>query len=133
MRLKLIVTAWTAALMFACVSHEGTYSPDCIAFEGSNIQLNDGQFVWEKFTDAVKVDDDGNVINQFPGYPLRGTYRVDGQEVQMQAESSAAIAPMYLHRDGDRQYLLTTEQWQAREATGEFSGCALVLGGKHGI
>jgi len=119
--------ACIATLLFGCAPHEGTYSPDCAAFEGSNIQLNDGRFVWEKFTDAIKVDDDGNVVNQFPGYPLRGTYRIAGETVHMQVESGAAIEPMYLHTDGARQYLLTAEQWQAQKATGKYSGCALLL------
>lgn len=126
MRFRLIVTACIATLLFGCASHEGTYSPDCTAFEGSNIQLSDGQLVWEKFTDAVKVDDDGKVVNQFPGYPLRGTYRIDGETVHMRDESGEAVALMYLHREGDREYLLTAEQWKAREATGKYSGCALL-------
>lgn len=129
MRLNLIVTAWIGAVLSGCASHEGTYSPSCIAFEGSNIQLSDGRFAWEKFTDAVVVDDDGNVVNQFPGYPLRGTYRVEGNAVHMQADSGMATAPMYLHSDGDREYLLSAEQWKAAEASGEYAECALVLGG----
>ena len=127
MRLKLFVTIWIGASLSGCASHDGTYSPDCAAFEGSNIRLSDGEFVWEKFTDAIKVDDDGNAMNQFPGYPLRGTYRIAGETVHMQVESGAVIEPMYLHADGDRQYLLTAVQWKARKAMGKYSGCALLL------
>ena len=78
---RVISTTLSAVFLFGCVSHEGTYSPDCIAYAGSNISLSDGQFVWEKFTDEVVVDDDGKIINQFPGFPMRGSYRVDGKTV----------------------------------------------------
>ena len=78
--------ALTAALLFGCVSHEGTYSPDCIAYAGSNNRLGDGQFVWRKFTDSVVVDDAGEVVNQFPGYPMRGIYRIDGQTLYIESD-----------------------------------------------
>jgi hypothetical protein len=69
---RFVLSALVATLLSACVSHEGTYSPGCIAYVGSNITLSDGQFVWEKFTDEVVVNDDGEIVDQFPGYPLRG-------------------------------------------------------------
>ena len=47
------MTTLIATLLFGCASHDGTYSPGCIAYEGSKISLSDGQFVWEKFTDSV--------------------------------------------------------------------------------
>jgi hypothetical protein len=118
-----------AILLAACASHEGTYSPACVAYAGSNIVLSSGQFVWEKFTDSVVVDDDGKVVNQFPGYPMQGNYRIEGQTVYMQAASGESLANMYLHRDGDRRYLLTAEQSEALEKTGNYADCALVLGG----
>ena len=119
----------TAVLLVACVSHEGTYSPDCIAYAGSNISLNDGQFVWEKFTDAVVVDEDGNIVNQFPGYPMRGSYRIEGQIVHMKSDAGDAMQEMYLHTQDKRQYLLTAEQFEAWQKSGEHADCALMLKG----
>ena len=50
------------ALSFCgCVSSEGRYSPDCIAFAGDTIELADGRFEWDKFTDQVRMDDNGKV------------------------------------------------------------------------
>jgi len=116
------------AVLFGCVSHEGTYSPDCIAYAGSNIRLSDGQFVWEKFTDSVVLDDAGEVVNQFPGYPMRGTYRIDEQTLYMESDAGESLENMYLHQRNNRQYLLTVEQFEAWEKTGAHADCALMLG-----
>ena len=123
------VTVLAACLLTACVSHEGIYSPGCAAYAGSNIELHAGQFVWEKFTDSVVVDDEGEIVNQFPGYPVQGSYRIDGQTVIMETAAGEALANMYFHQRGERRYLLTAEQNEAWKKTGEYSDCPLVLGG----
>jgi len=129
MTFRVISALVTAILLFGCVSHEGTYSPDCIAYAGSNISLSDGQFIWEKFTDAVVVDEDGEIVNQFPGYPMRGSYRIEGQIVQMESDAGVSMEKMYLHTRDNRQYLLTAEQFEAWEKAGEPADCALMLNG----
>ena len=126
------MTALIAVLLCACASHEGTYSPGCIAYEGSKVSLSDGQFVWEKFTDSVVVDDTGNVVNQFPAYPLQGSYRIEGHAVYLQAASGESLVTMYLQQRDGRHYLLTAEQFEAWEETGHNAACALVLGGYTG-
>jgi len=118
-----------AVLLVGCVSHEGTYSPSCIAYAGSNITLSDGQFVWEKFTDEMVVNAEGEVVDRFPGYPLRGTYRVNGQMVLMESEQGEQMESMYLSRQGDRNYLYTAMQFEVLEASGKSPECALSLGG----
>ena len=120
----------TAALLFAaCASHDGMYSPSCTAYAGNNIELSGGYFTWAKFTDSVVVDDDGKVVNQFPGYPLSGNYRIDGESVFLESSSGEPVATMHLYQHADRSYLLTAEQQQDRESTGKLPECALVLGG----
>ncbi len=126
---RIILCTLTAILLFGCVSHEGTYLPDCIAYAGSNIILDDGQFVWEKFTDSVVVDEDGEIVNQFPGYPMRGSYRIDGQTLYMESGAGETMDKMYLHRRDNRQYLLTAEQFEAWQTTGKHADCALMLDG----
>ena len=124
------ITALSAIgiLLSSCVPHEGMYSPACVAFEGSNIELRGGVFNWEKFSDQVIVDSAGNVVNQFPDYPLRGSYRIEDQIVHMTKQSGEEMAPMYLRREGEAQLLLTSEQVQAWEATGKYADCVLTLG-----
>lgn len=128
-----ILTLFTlAALVSGCVSYEGTYSPDCIAFQGSNVQLRNGRFVWEKFTDQVLVDDQGNVINQFPGYPKQGSYRIEDQIVHLETDGGERMESMYLHERDNHFYLLTQAQFEAWENTGKEADCPLMLGGNSG-
>lgn len=124
---RVIPTVLLAALLFGCVSHEGTYSPGCVAYAGSNITLDDSKFVWEKYTDQVVVDDGGEVVNQFPGYPMRGSYRIDGQLVYMETNEGDSLENMYLQRRDDHYYLLTAAQFAAWEQTGNYADCTLLL------
>ncbi len=121
------MTAVVVALLFGCVSHDGTYLPGCQAYAGSSIKLSGGQFVWEKFTDSVVLDDAGNVVNQFPGFPLQGSYRIDGQTLNLEVASGESLPKMYLQQRDKRHYLLTAEQFETWESTGKHDDCALVL------
>ncbi len=127
MNLRFVAITLLAVLLSACPSHEGTYSPSCIAYAGSNITLNDGQFVWEKFTDALVVDDEGNLVNQFPGYPMRGSYRVEGQAVYLEPDTGGSLQHMYLHRHRNNYYLLTADEFKLWEKTGNIADCTLQL------
>ena len=126
---RIITTALIASVSFGCATHEGTYSPGCMAYAGSTISLNDGQFTWEKFTDEVTVDDGGEVINPFPGYPLHGSYRIEGQTVYMESDAGEVMDNLYLREHDRRYYLLTSKQREVAEKTGNFDECALTLGG----
>ena len=121
-----------AALLSGCLPHEGTYLPGCIAYVGDKITLGDGQFVWEKFTDERKVNEQGEIIDPFPGYPMKGSYRIDGQSVHMTPESGAAVQPMFLHEEDGRHHLLTADEFAAWEATGSYAECALQLISENG-
>lgn len=123
-----IIVALTAVVSIGCAPYEGSYAPDCIAYEGNRIDLNDGRFVWEKFSDQVFVNDDGEVVNQFPGYPMTGTYRIDGKSIHMESDTGAPVQSMYLHQRDKRHYLLTAEQSAELEKSGNYAECALILG-----
>ena len=129
MNIRLVVTALISILLFGCKSYVGTYSPSCVAFSGNKISLNKGEFVWEKFTDMVVLDDDGNSINQFPGYPMQGIYRVEGQTVIMQSAAGEALHNMYLQKNNESLHLLTEDELKSLGKTGEYPYCSLVLGG----
>lgn len=116
-------------LLTACATHEGIYSPACMAYAGDRIELRNTRFSWEKFTDSVVVDNKGRAVNQFPGYPILGHYRVEGQTVLMETAAGKALANMYLHPVDSRLYLLTEQQHEMAEQSGEVDQCALVLGG----
>ena len=112
----------------ACSSIEGRYTPDCTAYAGNRITLEDGRFVWEKFTDTVIVSDAGEVVDQFPDYPMRGRYRVDGQTVYFEPETGDAPAPLHLRQEDERVFLLTKSQNESWLNAGERPRCPLVLG-----
>ena len=116
-----------AILLFSCKPYEGNYLPSCVAFEGSNIELIDGRFLWEKFTDQVFVDDDGEIVNSFPGYPMKGVFRIDGQSVHLKSDTGESLPSMFLHERNKRHYLLTAEQFAQLKTGGTFPECALVL------
>ncbi len=129
MKIRLVLTALVSILLFGCKSYDGTYSPSCVAFAGNKISLNNGEFVWEKFTDMVVLDDDGNSINQFPGYPMQGTYRIEGQTVIMESAAGEKIQNMYLQMSNESLHLLTADELKSLGETGEYPYCSLVLDG----
>lgn len=127
MKIQLALMVLLASSLASCVSNDGTYSPGCIAYAGNKITLDDGQFVWEKFTDEVVVNEAGEVVDQFPGYPLRGKYSIDGQSVQMTSAAGETLQTMYLHSHEGRRYLLSNEENSTWQATGSYANCALQL------
>ncbi len=126
------MTARNIALLLAvfvlagCKDYEGTYSPGCVAFAGSNVRLADEQFTWDKFTDQVIVDDHGNVVDQFPGYPKRGSYRIDGKTLHFEPDTGESLPTMHVLRLRDETYLLTAQQFETWEKTGQYDVCALM-------
>lgn len=114
----------------ACASHEGTYSPACIAFAGDEIELDDGRIRWDKFTDQVVIDDHGETVDQFPDYPKGADYRIDGNRLIIESSSGMPVDTLFLLRRDRSVYLLTPQQHDEWRQTGEYPECALVLGGR---
>jgi len=96
-----------------------------MAHVGSRIQLNDSEFVWEKFTDQASVDEDGNKIDPFPGYPRRGTFRIDGHGIVLNFDDDESVDTLQVREHQGRHLLLTKPQAEAWDATGELDACAL--------
>ena len=117
-----------AMLMWGCVSWEGTYAPACTAYAGSRIELAGGRFEWDRYTDQVVIGDDGKPVDPFPGYPLRGSYRIEGRTVLMTTADGEALAPMHLLRDAGTVFLYTAAEFDAFLANGERASCPLALG-----
>ena len=132
MRPRIYITTLIAVVLCGCASHEGTYSPACVAYAGSKISLDDGRFVWERFTDSVVLDDAGSVVNQFPGYPKQGDFRIEGRTLFLESGSGEPAVEMHLRSESGHHYLLTADQFAAWERSGEYAECALILGGASG-
>ena len=127
---RIAATLALTCLAAGCASIEGSYTPDCIAFSGNDIRLDRGRFVWDKFTDQVLVNDAGEVIDQYPEYPMRGRYRLEGQTIHFDSYTGEPLPSMLLRREGDRTYLLTDSQHEAWLNANQRPRCPLVLGGR---
>jgi len=108
-----------------CRDFEGDYAPGCQAYAGSRIQLADGNYVWERFTDARRVDAEGNVIDPYPGYPKRGRYERSGPAFRLLDADGETLATYHLHESDSGLLLLTAEQQAAWEADGSYPDCPL--------
>ena len=132
MTMKALLSLPFLAACSGCVTSAadvaGTYAPSCVAFEGSTIELSDGRFTWNKFTDEVTVDDAGNEIDPFPGFPVRGTYVVNSDVLRLTTDIGELAAALHLvHRPG-QVYLLTDTEFEAWQKGGTVPNCALLLG-----
>ncbi len=114
-----------AVLLSACAPHAGRYVPDCTAFAGSVVSLDGSSFVWERFTDEVRVDESGNKIDPYPDYPKHGTYRKEGSALYLETNIGDPVATLYLHKDAESYRLLTVEEHNAWERSGEYARCVL--------
>ena len=119
------------AVTAGCANHAditGTYLPSCVAFAGSRIELSEDRFAWHKFTDEVRVDDSGNVVDPFPGFPVRGSYVIDGETLRLTTDAGELAGEMHLVRRPGQVYLLTTAEFDAWVRDGAVPDCALLLG-----
>ena len=122
---RLLAAATIAVTAAACMTHEGRYEPGCTAYAGSTIALSGGSFVWDRFTDQIEIGADGKPVDPYPGYPKRGTYRLDGRIVAMTADGGERLEDLYLHRDGATYLLLTAADHAAWESGGTYPDCPL--------
>lgn len=125
MNQRLPVIVFLIFLLTACVSIEGVYLPDCEAYTGSEIRLADGRFHWSKFTDQVVIDEYGNKVDPFPGLPLEGEYRAQGQTVTLTSDNGQPADTLYLFKESGAVYLLTASEKAGVDAGGERPRCAL--------
>jgi len=108
-------------------SVEGRFLPACTAYAGDSLTLDGGRYTWDKFTDEVKVDADGNAIDQFPGYPRSGSFDIDNDRLVFAADDGNAPPFLRLARVDSRVFLLTTQEFSDWQSAGEIPACALVL------
>jgi hypothetical protein len=130
MKLKEPVLVCSFAIAAGCAADTdiaGTYQPSCVAFEGNTIELSENRFTWDKFTDEVRVDDVGDVIDPFPGFPVRGSYNVEDDVLRLTTDVGELAAELHLVRRPDQVYLLTDAEFDAWQNDGTVPNCALLL------
>ena len=107
------------------VSMHGMYVPSCAMYEGETVELQHGEYTWDRFTDTRSVDDSGNLVDPFPDHPMTGSYERQGTKVSMKLTNSGADRSFVLLATADSAYLLTTDEHDAFLASGEIARCAL--------
>ena len=122
---KRIAILLAALLCSACADLNGVFEPDCIAMEGDRFVFAGSAFEWHKFTDERRIDADGNVIDPFPGYPLKGTVVLRGSTVELTTAAGDRLDDHFLLERKDSFYLLTRDQHAAVSAGGDLPVCAL--------
>ena len=125
MKLRSFLLAGCALALTACASLDGTYLPSCAAFSGSEIRIANGRFHWSKFTDQVVIDEDGNEVDPFPGFPLEGVYEVSGEVMTLAPDSGESPHTLYVQRDGKTIFLLDAAEKDTLDASGKRPQCVL--------
>jgi len=127
MRFQMTIGLAVVALLSGCKAIDGTYYPGCVAFEGDKVILRDGAVEWDRFTDQVIVDVDGNVKDPFPEYPKTGSYQVDGALLHLTFAGSETVHTLHIRKEGERTMLLNDTDLATWERTGRYGDCVLTL------
>lgn len=114
-----------AMLFSACANHEGMYEPACIAYQGDEIELQDGRFIWQRYTDERTVDEAGNVVEPFPGFPKSGSYRVSAGRLELVTDDNVRLDNWFIVEHAGKRYLLDAQQHNAFFEGGDLPKCAL--------
>jgi hypothetical protein len=101
------------------------YEPACIAYQGDKIELRDGRFTWQRYTDERTVDKAGNVVDPFPGFPKTGSYRVAAGRLELVTDDNARLDDWFIVERAGQRYLLNAQQHKAFLEGGEPPKCAL--------
>ena len=122
---RLFAIILLAGALSGCKSAEGLYLPGCAAYAGDRIELQDGRFVWDKYTDQVRLDAAGERIDPFPGFPRSGTYAINGDVLTLEVADPRSRETFFLHYDDGRLILLTETQQAEFESGGRYDECVL--------
>ena len=122
-----------AITMSGCQSIEGYYAPDCIAYEGETIELKGGTYTWNKFTDTRRVNDAGEIVDPFPGFPKTGRYMLSGAQLDLLADGEDESLTYYLLTIDGESYLLTAAEQGRYLIDGVIADCALHRTKKYGL
>lgn len=127
MRFQMTIGLAFVALLSGCKAIDGIYYPGCVAYEGDKVILRDGAVEWDRFTDQVILDVDGNVKDQFPDYPKTGSYQVDGALLHLTLAGNDTVQTLHIRKEGERTMLLNDADLATWERTGRYGDCVLTL------
>jgi hypothetical protein len=114
-----------ALSLAACASNEGTYEPACVAYEGDRLNLAAGRFEWQRFTDERVVNESGDVVAPFPGFPKSGTYRISDDRLELVTDDGVRLDDWFVVDHAGQRYLLDAKQHNIFVDSSELPECAL--------
>ena len=124
--LRLAVVGILMTALTGCQELDGDWTMSCAAFAGDTLSFSGDRFTWDKFTDARRIDDEGRIIDPFPGFPKSGVYAVDGDALVLTDESTGAeLGRFYLHEQDGVAALLTAAEHSELANGGPFPECPL--------
>jgi len=127
MRIQLTACLLALVVLAGCKQIDGTYYPGCAAFEGDKIVLREGTVVWDRFTDQIIVDVDGNPMEPFPEFPKTGSYEVDGDLLHLAFPEEDVVKTLHIRRSDEWVLLLNAKDLAEWERTGRYNACVLTL------
>lgn len=122
---KRLLSVLVAISLCACSSIDGLYAPACIAYEGSEIELSGNRFTWRRFTDERKLDEHGEPVDAFPGFPKTGQYRFHNSQVDLIPDDGQSSVSFYLYDDAQGKYMLSNAENKQYQSDGGMPECAL--------
>lgn len=122
---KRLMTVFTGVILCGCSSIDGLYVPACTAYEGDEIQLVEGRFTWRRFTDERRLDEQGQPVDMFPGYPKSGVYEYSEPVLILTPDGDAENTGFFLLDEKRGTFLLTGAEKQRYDIDGQIPECAL--------
>ena len=94
-----LLPVFVVVFLCGCSSIDGIYTPACMAYEGDEIELVDGRFTWRRFTDQRLVDENGELVDPFPGYPKNGRFVLGDAQLDLMPDGGASLVSFHVHDD----------------------------------
>jgi hypothetical protein len=132
MLIRLISAALLLACLSGCRAVDGTWLPGCAAYAGDRLEFHGSAFTWDKFTDAVEVDEAGNPVDPFPGYPKTGTFDTDGNRIVLSFDDGSESQVLHLQRSRGKLELYTDTQLAEWKKSNSYPDCVLTHVGNNG-
>ena len=120
-----IMPALIAVFLCSCTTVDGLYTPSCVAYEGSEIELSADRFTWRRFTDERKLDEHGQPLESFPDFPKTGRYESHGSRIDLIPEDGSPAVRFHVKVESKDTYLLTDAEADGLRSGGEMPECAL--------
>jgi len=89
------------------------------------VSLSDSRFEWHKFTDQREINEQGEIIDPFPGFPKSGAFADRDGRIEFQPDDGSIIADHFVVEHLDDWFLMSQNEHQRFLTENQISNCAL--------